>query len=139
MPVVCGVWTSDGCARLNGADVSPADSVVSDCRSVRALRVREMPVRELVRGSILPPDKYASHGHSGNSVPSQFDDGTIEKDFLPSKSWRGRVIAPLTSGGNMADSGTLHDAFIDELRDTYDAEKQLTKALPKMVKASSSP
>jgi ferritin-like metal-binding protein YciE len=30
----------------------------------------------------------------------------------------------------MAEAGTLHDAFIDELRDTYDAEKQLTKALP---------
>jgi ferritin-like metal-binding protein YciE len=35
--------------------------------------------------------------------------------------------------------GTLHDAFIDELRDTYDAEKQLTKALPKMAKAATSP
>ena len=32
---------------------------------------------------------------------------------------------------------TLHDAFIDELRDTYNAEKQLTKALPKLAKASS--
>ncbi len=39
----------------------------------------------------------------------------------------------------MADSGTLHDAFIDELRDTYDAEKQLTKALPKMAKAANAP
>jgi ferritin-like metal-binding protein YciE len=39
----------------------------------------------------------------------------------------------------MAGAGTLHDAFIDELRDTYDAEKQLTKALPKMAKAASSP
>ena len=39
----------------------------------------------------------------------------------------------------MAEAGTLHDAFIDELRDTYDAEKQITKALPKMVKAASSP
>jgi ferritin-like metal-binding protein YciE len=39
----------------------------------------------------------------------------------------------------MADAGTLHDAFIDELRDTYDAEKQLTKALAKLAKASSSP
>ncbi|MGE3510624.1 MAG: ferritin-like domain-containing protein [Vicinamibacterales bacterium] len=37
----------------------------------------------------------------------------------------------------MAESGTLHDAFIDELRDTYDAEKQLTKALPKLAKAAS--
>ena len=39
----------------------------------------------------------------------------------------------------MAEMGTLHDAFLDELRDTYDAEKQLTKALPKMVKAAHSP
>ena len=39
----------------------------------------------------------------------------------------------------MADTGTLHDAFIDELRDTYDAEKQLTKALPKLAKAASDP
>jgi len=33
----------------------------------------------------------------------------------------------------------LRDAFLDELRDAYDAEKQLTKALPKMAKAASSP
>lgn len=39
----------------------------------------------------------------------------------------------------MADAGTLHDVFIDELRDVYDAEKQITKALPKMAKAASSP
>src|SRR6187551_3110488 len=39
----------------------------------------------------------------------------------------------------MTEAGTLHDAFIDELRDTYDAEKQLTKALTKLAKASSNP
>src|SRR6185369_595023 len=33
---------------------------------------------------------------------------------------------------------TLHDAFLDELRDAYDAEKQLIKALPKMAKAAES-
>jgi ferritin-like metal-binding protein YciE len=38
----------------------------------------------------------------------------------------------------MAETGTLHDAFLEELRDTYDAEKQLTKALPKLAKAASS-
>src|ERR1041384_7209125 len=38
-----------------------------------------------------------------------------------------------------AKSGTLRDAFIDELRDTYDAEKQLIKALPKLARAASSP
>lgn len=35
--------------------------------------------------------------------------------------------------------GSLHDAFIEELRDTFDAEKQLTKALPRIAKAASSP
>jgi ferritin-like metal-binding protein YciE len=39
----------------------------------------------------------------------------------------------------MAEAGTLHDAFVQELRDTYDAEKQLTKALPRLAKASSHP
>jgi ferritin-like metal-binding protein YciE len=34
---------------------------------------------------------------------------------------------------------TLYDAFIDEIRDAYDAEKQLLKALPKMAKAATSP
>src|SRR6187200_456361 len=38
----------------------------------------------------------------------------------------------------MAESGSLQKAFIDELRDAYDAEKQLIKALPKMAKAASS-
>jgi ferritin-like metal-binding protein YciE len=38
----------------------------------------------------------------------------------------------------MADTGTLHDVFLDELRDSYDAEKQLTKALPKLAKAATS-
>lgn len=33
---------------------------------------------------------------------------------------------------------TLHDLFLDELRDVYDAEKQLIKALPKMARASTS-
>lgn len=38
----------------------------------------------------------------------------------------------------MAETTGLHEAFIDELRDTYDAERQLTKALPKLAKAASS-
>src|SRR3954469_9436655 len=38
----------------------------------------------------------------------------------------------------MADTQTLHDAFLDELRDAYDAEKQLIKALPKLAKAAGS-
>jgi ferritin-like metal-binding protein YciE len=38
----------------------------------------------------------------------------------------------------MAQSATLHDAFIDELRDAYGAEKQLLKALPKMARKATS-
>lgn len=38
----------------------------------------------------------------------------------------------------MAALTTLHDLFVKELRDTYDAEKQISKALPKMVKRASS-
>lgn len=34
---------------------------------------------------------------------------------------------------------TLQDLFLDELRDLYDAEKQLLKAIPKMAIAASSP
>ena len=33
----------------------------------------------------------------------------------------------------------LHDVLVHELRDLYSAEKQLTKALPKMAKAASNP
>jgi ferritin-like metal-binding protein YciE len=36
----------------------------------------------------------------------------------------------------MAEAGTLHDAFLDELHDIYDAEHQLTKALPKLAKTA---
>ena len=39
----------------------------------------------------------------------------------------------------MSEAKTLHDAFLDELRDSYDGEKQLTKALPKLAKAAASP
>jgi ferritin-like metal-binding protein YciE len=34
---------------------------------------------------------------------------------------------------------TLNDLFVDQLRDVYNAENQLVKALPKMAKAASAP
>lgn len=37
----------------------------------------------------------------------------------------------------MAKVATMDDLLLEELRDLYDAEKQLTKALPKMAKAAS--
>jgi len=35
--------------------------------------------------------------------------------------------------------GSLHDLYVEELRDLYNAENQLLKALPKMAKAASDP
>src|SRR2546421_9817705 len=37
----------------------------------------------------------------------------------------------------MAELNTLQDLFESELRDVYDAEKQILKALPKIIKAVS--
>jgi ferritin-like metal-binding protein YciE len=41
-------------------------------------------------------------------------------------------------GGETMKEGALKELYIKELRDIYDAEKQITKALPKMAKAASS-
>jgi ferritin-like metal-binding protein YciE len=38
----------------------------------------------------------------------------------------------------MPEVGTLHEALIDELKDLYNAEKQLVRALPKMAKNATS-
>src|SRR5687767_14598218 len=37
---------------------------------------------------------------------------------------------------NIMSLDTLQDLFIDEIKDLYSAEKQLTKALPKMAKSA---
>jgi ferritin-like metal-binding protein YciE len=39
----------------------------------------------------------------------------------------------------MARAKTLHDMFVDEIRDVYDAERQISKALPKMIKTATAP
>ena len=39
----------------------------------------------------------------------------------------------------MPDKNTIKDLLADEVKDLYSAEKQLTKALPKMVKGSNDP
>ncbi|MBC7897203.1 MAG: ferritin-like domain-containing protein [Cytophagaceae bacterium] len=38
----------------------------------------------------------------------------------------------------MAKTKTFHDAFLDEIKDAYDAERQLVKALPRMIRAATS-
>lgn len=39
----------------------------------------------------------------------------------------------------MADKNTIKDLLGDEIKDLYSAEKQLTKAIPKMAKGSNEP
>jgi ferritin-like metal-binding protein YciE len=39
----------------------------------------------------------------------------------------------------MADKNTINDLLTDEIKDLYSAEKQLTKALPKMAKGANDP
>src|ERR1700722_6874978 len=40
---------------------------------------------------------------------------------------------------DMADKKTVKDLLADEIKDLYSAEKQLTKAIPKMAKGSNDP
>jgi ferritin-like metal-binding protein YciE len=51
---------------------------------------------------------------------------------------RRRFMAPKHSQEQAMQLSSLEDLFIDELKDLYSAETQLTKALPKMAKAASS-
>ena len=44
-----------------------------------------------------------------------------------------------TSSGLGKDQFPLTEFFVDELRDVYGAEKQLTQALPRLRKAATSP
>jgi ferritin-like metal-binding protein YciE len=60
---------------------------------------------------------------------------TLRRGFSHLCNGRQNVIA---WRGNMS-VGSLEELFLDELKDLYSAEKQITKALPKMVKAATSP
>jgi ferritin-like metal-binding protein YciE len=52
-----------------------------------------------------------------------------------------RASSQRKESSNQMDSGQndLHELFLDEFADIYNAEKQLTKALPKMAKAAKTP
>jgi ferritin-like metal-binding protein YciE len=47
------------------------------------------------------------------------------------------ILADVVKGNRMK-LGSLHDLYVDELKDLYSAENQLLKALPKMADAASS-
>jgi ferritin-like metal-binding protein YciE len=48
----------------------------------------------------------------------------------------GLTVIPDSKDTAMADKNTIKDLLADELKDLYSAEKQLTKAIPKMIKGS---
>jgi ferritin-like metal-binding protein YciE len=50
----------------------------------------------------------------------------------------GSAVSTLRIGGLAMKEKALKELYIDELRDIYSAENQLTKALPKMAKAATS-
>src|SRR6185503_8126687 len=64
-----------------------------------------------------------------------------EKDYSMNKS-ANRSTTAKPSKAQDSESRTastaLHELFLDELADVYNAEKQLLKALPKMAKAANS-
>ena len=80
--------------------------------------------------------------HKGLAAPKHAERakaGDLERLLhLSVVSTRGRASTPTEETGvpHMADITTLRDAFLDEIRDIYHAEKQLLKALPKLAKAA---
>jgi ferritin-like metal-binding protein YciE len=63
----------------------------------------------------------------------------VPVDRRRSDSGGGLQLAPESAleGGRMA-AKSLQELFVEELRDMYDAEKRLTRALPKLARAASS-
>jgi ferritin-like metal-binding protein YciE len=49
------------------------------------------------------------------------------------------LLFVIPNGEKLMSVGTMEELFIDELKDLYSAEKQITKSLPKMAKAATSP
>jgi ferritin-like metal-binding protein YciE len=49
-----------------------------------------------------------------------------------------RVFHPYFQGGATCPANNLRELLIEELKDIYDAEQRITKALPKMAKAADS-
>src|SRR5689334_20160592 len=58
--------------------------------------------------------------------------------FLCVILWRLRRPSLIDRSPHMPEVHSLHDVFVHELRDMYNAEQQITKALPKLIKAAES-
>ncbi len=75
-------------------------------------------------------------------VGKDADATTTEVKSLHAPCWHPAcryVFLTLTKGKTVAKINNLRDVYIEQLKDIYSAETQLTKALPKMAKAASAP
>src|ERR1700744_1368891 len=88
----------------------------------------------LLRSACLPP---AFPGHPPNHSRGQAFHG----DLTVGHTWRPHPPGSETSRSGRTSMAikTIEDLFIHELSDIYSAEKQLTKALPKLARAASAP
>src|ERR1700722_6276926 len=74
---------------------------------------------------------FASPALSAANAPIRFPQGVFAASHL--------VFVKLSTPRYVMKLETMKELLLDELQDLYSAETQITKALPKMVKASSSP
>lgn len=58
---------------------------------------------------------------------------------MPTRERRGRTSARARTRSRAPRVQSLRDLFLEEMKDLYSAEQQLTKSLPKMADAASSP
>lgn len=78
------------------------------------------------------------HQHYGQTPYWEVTVVDFEDDTELSQKTLGSQQRKTNSEAYMSKVTTMEELFIDELRDLYDAETQLTKALPKMAKAATS-
>jgi ferritin-like metal-binding protein YciE len=84
------------------------------------------------RGSVANEAKYFLSGAVRKTVLAGSRSDATSRIYEN----KGQNVSP---GGQPMSVESLQELFLDELKDLYSAEKQITKALPKMVKAATAP
>jgi ferritin-like metal-binding protein YciE len=103
-------------------------------------RFREVEVTLDQPGALAAalPERWPDHWLRPETAPSMIrfiTDASIVQRIVRSDS-----IGPQSADNKaMADKNTIKDLLTDEIKDLYSAEKQLTKAIPKMAKGSDHP
>src|SRR5690349_15333703 len=109
---------------------SDRDSRIGDCK-------RELPLALGMVFACLNCVDLSLTGVTDRQRNARFRLGTRSAQREPTLRFRSMTLFNYWRRTMSLDS--LHDLFVDELKDVLSAEKQLTKALPKMAKAATSP